>query len=172
MIGIREGPEVELDAEDVFLGRGQSAGDRPGVRLGDDLLELLGVGVTVVERSEEEPVVSDDARLEVAVDVVLVEDAEAVADADVVRDVAGLGIERLPALGRVAGVAEAAVLEGQDLVLVLHDLDDLGHHLGALELDEGVVAVGIDRPGERHGLLVPGAVRGVAVDEEERDPSG
>ena len=168
---IGQSPQVEFDAEDVGRFGRQAAGGRARVGFGDQLQEFVGVGVTIIEGGEEEGVIARHARFEIGVDVVLVQDAQTVAQADIVRDVARLRIEGLPAfLGR-PHVAESAVAEGQRLVFVLHDLLDLGHHLGTLELDEPLVAVGIDRPGIGDGLLVIRAVRGVAVDEQERIPA-
>ncbi len=103
-------------------------------------------------------------------DVVLDQDGHPVADAGVVGDVARLGLEGHPALGRIARVAIAAVAQAQDAVLILHDLVDGRHHLGALVLQQGGVAVGVERPGVGHRLLVPGAVGGVAVDDQDGIP--
>ncbi len=145
--------------------------DRAGVGVGDELLQLGGVRPAVVEQRPEHVVVPGDARPEVGVVVVLDEDREAAAQADVVGHVAGLVAEGLPALAHVPEVHGVPVGEAERAVLLLERRVDRRQHLVPGVLQDGRIAVGAERPGIGHRLLVERAVGRVAVDEEQRVPA-
>ncbi|MCU0244187.1 MAG: hypothetical protein MUE80_05505 [Acidobacteria bacterium] len=112
-----------------------------------------------------------DAGPEVGVVVVLVEDGQAVAQADVVGHVARLVAEGPPALLDVPEVHGIAVGDRQSPVGLLQPrVDGREHRVAGVLEDEGI-AVGAEAPGIGHRLLVHGAVGRVAVDEEERVPA-
>ncbi len=103
-------------------------------------------------------------------DIIFVQDGQTVAQPDIVRDIARLGFESLPAFFRRPRIPETAVGEAERVVLVLHDLVDGGEHFRALEFDQGRIAVRVERPGIGYGLLMIGAVGGVAINKQERVP--
>ena len=167
----REGLDVDVQAEGVGLGGRQAGLDGPGVGVGDELLELDGVGRAVVEDGLEQVVVAGDAGPEVRVVVVLVEDGQAVAQADVIRHVARLVPEGPPALLHVPEIHGIAVGDGEGAVGLFERRVDRREHLVAGVLEDGRIAVRAERPGIGDRLLVHGPVGRVAVDEQERVPA-
>jgi hypothetical protein len=62
------------------------------------------------------------------VDVVLIEDRQPVPEPDIIRDIPGLGAERLPALARVLPVAERPVGDAEGSINIFHDGVDGREH--------------------------------------------
>ncbi len=116
-------------------------------------------------------VVAGDAGPEVGVVVVLDEDGDPAAQADIVGHVARLVAEGPPALFHVLEVHGVAVRDGEGAVSLLQGGVDCREHLVPGVSQDGRVAVRAERPGVGHRLLVEGAVGRVAIDEEQRVPA-
>ena len=170
-VRLADGAHVVLDPESV-AGLWAAAGlDGTSIGRGDDVEHRLFVLGDVFQVLPHQRVAAPHPGLEIDVRILLVEDREAVADADVVGQEARLRPGRNPPGLGILDVDEVAVGHGEHaVVLEQASLDGRGEGQGRV-FDDRAVGVVVEAPCVRNGFLVIRAVVCVGVEEEQRIPA-